>query len=495
MLELPDLHPLFQHTPYKELLRDLTVLNICSFPSVALNADGLLQLQWVREALYRHFAAGPTSEDVWQRTQALRSEGVGAILAYGCQALSSAEESEQQYEENVRVMVNSIDEAASFAKQQQEFATVKLSALGSASLLERLSQAMRSAAPDASMADALTGGEQLRLVSGADQVALEAMMARLRWLAQRAALQGVKLILDAELSSLRPAYDYLVRQLMQEFNRAGATAHGLTAGAVVFGTYQAYMRNARGCLAADLALAEQGGYTLGAKLVAGAYMYEEVRMLEEAAAASNGGESRSPLWPSHSQTVACFDECTQLLLGSVKRGGAEAMLGTQNYESAERAVATMSRLGLSPCEAPVYFGQLLGMADELSVALANKGYKTYKNCPYGNVATMLPYLARRMQETKHTEQTLQLVQEELYRRTVVQPAEEAAARVSAHNEAVVAMASKAVGGNKEYCQAVSAVLASIAAGGGGDNLLLQAADSSDMEQIDGSGAAVCTNAA
>ncbi|KAG2444757.1 hypothetical protein HXX76_001501 [Chlamydomonas incerta] len=489
MLDHPDLHPLFQHTPYEELLRDLTVLNICSFPSVASNAEGLLQLQWVREALYRHFSAGPTSEDAWARMLALRSEGVGAILAYGCQVLSSTEESEQQYEENARVMVNSIDEAASFARQQQEFATVKLSALGSASLLGRASQAMRAAAADASMADDAPTVQQLLLLSKQDQAALDTMLTRLRWLAQRAALQGVKLILDAEVSSLRPAYDYVVRRLMQEFNRPGATAHGLTSGAVVYGTYQAYMRNARSCLFADLAQAEQGGYTLGAKLVAGAYMFEEARMLEEAAAASSSPAKRySPLWPSHSQTVASFNECAQLLLGSVKDGCAEVMLGTHNYESAERAVATMSRLGLSPSESPVHFGQLLGMADELSVALAKKGFKTYKNCPYGNVVTMLPYLARRMQETKHTEQTLQLVQEELYRRTVLQPAEEAAARVSAHNEAVAAMASRAVGGNQEYCQAVSAVLLAVAAG---DNLQM---DESDAEPLDGGGATVCASA-
>ncbi|KAG2448957.1 hypothetical protein HYH02_005711 [Chlamydomonas schloesseri] len=445
---MTDLHPLFQHTPYKELLRDLTVLNICSFPSVASNADGLLQLQWVREALYRHFTAGPSSEDVWGRTLALRSQHIGVVLAYGQQQVPDSEGSQEQCEENTRKILNAIDEAASFAAQQQGFATVKLTALTSVRLLERVSEAMRAASADA----AHVGGDIC--VQCEDRAAWEALQSRLWVLAQRAALQGVKLILDAELSSLRPAYDFLVRQLMQEFNRAGATAHGLTAGAVVYGTYQAYMRNARGCLAADLALAEQGGYTLGAKLVAGAYMYEEVRMLEEAAAASNGSAQHyGPLWPSHSQTVACFDECAQLLLGSVKRGGAEAMLGTHNCELAEHAVATMSRLGLPPADSPVHFGQLLGMADELSVALANKGYKTVKDCPYGEASKMLQYLAHRMQETKHTEQTLQLVQEELYRRTVVQPAEEAAARVSAHNEAVAAMASKAVGGNKEYCQA------------------------------------------
>ncbi|KAG2444765.1 hypothetical protein HXX76_001509 [Chlamydomonas incerta] len=477
-----DLRPLFQHTPYEELLRDLTVLNICSFPSVASNAEGLLQLQWVREALYKHFVAGPTSEDAWARTEALRSQGVGAVLAYGQQQVPTSGDAEQQYEENMCKILNSIDEAASFAQQQQDFATAKLTALASAGLLERVSQAMLSASADTS------GGSyqllQQLAIPDEDMAAWDALMSRLWVLAQRAALQGVKLIVDAELSSLRPAYDYVVRRLMQEFNRPGATAHGLTSGAVVYGTYQAYMRNARSCLFADLAQAEQGGYTLGAKLVAGAYMFEEARMLEEAAAASSSPAKRySPLWPSHSQTVACFDECAQLLLGSVKDGCAEVMLGTHNYESAERAVATMSRLGLSPSESPVHFGQLLGMADELSVALAKKGFKTVKDCPYGEASKMLPYLARRVQETKHTEQTLQLVQEELYRRTVLQPAEEAAARVSAHNEAVAAMASRAVGGNQEYCQAVSAVLLAVAAG---DNLQM---DDSDAELEPYAGAA------
>ena len=46
----------------------------------------------------------------------------------------------------------------------------------------------------------------------------------------------------------------------------------------------------------------------------------------------------------------------------------------------------------------VYFGQLLGMADELTFSLATRGFSTYKYVPYGPVRAVLPYLVRRARE-------------------------------------------------------------------------------------------------
>ena len=54
---------------------------------------------------------------------------------------------------------------------------------------------------------------------------------------------------------------------------------------------------------------------------------------------------------------------------------AEFMIASHNQESIEKATELMYELGLPPQESPVYFGQLLGMADPLSFVLGANGYK------------------------------------------------------------------------------------------------------------------------
>jgi len=54
----------------------------------------------------------------------------------------------------------------------------------------------------------------------------------------------------------------------------------------------------------------------------------------------------------------------------------ELSSGTQ--ESIRLAVLLMSELGLRPGRSPVYFGQLLGMADHITFTLGNNGYPAYK---------------------------------------------------------------------------------------------------------------------
>lgn len=60
---------------------------------------------------------------------------------------------------------------------------------------------------------------------------------------------------------------------------------------------------------------------------------------------------------------------------AAKEGRAELMIGSHSQDSVEHAVALMARLGMEPGDAPVYFGQLLGMADNLTFTLGHNGYR------------------------------------------------------------------------------------------------------------------------
>ena len=61
----------------------------------------------------------------------------------------------------------------------------------------------------------------------------------------------------------------------------------------------------------------------------------------------------------------------------VAEGGAEFMIASHNQESIEKATELMHELDLPPRDSPVYFGQLLGMADPLTYVLGANGYKVW----------------------------------------------------------------------------------------------------------------------
>ena len=96
--------------------------------------------------------------------------------------------------------------------------------------------------------------------------ALERMLARLDEIALRAKALGVRLMIDAEHTYFQPAIDHAVLRLSRAHNREYP---------VVFGTYQAYLRECDAKLRLDLDRAHREGWHLGAKLVRGAYMVHE----------------------------------------------------------------------------------------------------------------------------------------------------------------------------------------------------------------------------
>ena len=216
-----------------------------------------------------------------------------------------------------------------------------------------------------------------------DNVALARMLGRLKDLAELALQQDVRLMVDAEQTYFQPAIDLLVTELQRKHNKERA---------VVWGTYQCYLRDSHRRLLDDLKRAKNEGFKWGAKLVRGAYMAQET------ARATSMGYA-NPIWPNIEATHANYNRCLAFVLTKLHR--ANVLVASHNQASAEFATSEMAARGIDRGTGGVYFGQLLGMADHLTFTLGQAGYKAYKYVPYGPIMEVVPYLVRRAQENSN----------------------------------------------------------------------------------------------
>ncbi|XP_078198665.1 proline dehydrogenase 1, mitochondrial isoform X3 [Callithrix jacchus] len=164
----------------------------------------------------------------------------------------------------------------------------------------------------------------------------------------------------------------------------------------------------------DVELARREGWCFGSKLVRGAYMAQE-----RARAAEIGYQD--PINPTYEATNAMYHRCLDHVLKELKHNAkAKVMVATHNEDSVRFTLRRMEELCLHPAGHQVYFGQLLGMCDQISFPLGQAGYPVYKYVPYGPVMDVLPYLSRRALENsslmKGARRERQLLWLELLRR-------------------------------------------------------------------------------
>ena len=140
---------------------------------------------------------------------------------------------------------------------------------------------------------------------------------------------------------------------------------------------------------------ELKNYKFGCKLVRGAYMVMERRHAKDAG-------TESPIWETLEDTHASYNKAlTDIIERIGRKKDVEVMLATHNQDSVKLALDCMVTNKISPKYAKnsgVYFGQLLGMADNITFPLGGFGYKAYKYVPYGQINEVMPYLLRRAQE-------------------------------------------------------------------------------------------------
>jgi hypothetical protein len=244
-----------------------------------------------------------------------------------------------------------------------------------------------------------------------------------------ASLRGVGLLPGAEEEVTNLGIDSWNRWLQRKYNRPDR--------AVIYTTYQCYLRNTPANLAHDLAEARKYGYALGVKLVRGAYLLKE---------------PPSMVWSSKDETDRCYDELARCLLTKQYRGllqpsthgdrdqfpNVDVVIATHNAESVRKVQALRDeQVARGEPRVRLAYAQLQGMADEISCSLlqaraaaTSGGFetavdvpRTFKCATWGTLEECLEYLLRRAAENKdaasRTEDTRKAAGAEVWRRLMV----------------------------------------------------------------------------
>lgn len=203
--------------------------------------------------------------------------------------------------------------------------------------------------------------------------------------------RNVRILVDAESQHFQWGILRLTLDLMRKFNRDGY--------ALVYNTYQAYLKSTSDTLAKHLAAAQQEGFTLGLKLVRGAYIASDQRSLIHDTKEDTDNAYNSITQGALKQTIGEFG-------ASKPWPSVNLFLASHNRESVMAAHQLhKQRTAAGLPTVPVGFAQLHGMSDEVSFSLLQlKGKdgtpEVYKCSTWGGMGECLAYLLRRAIENR-----------------------------------------------------------------------------------------------
>ncbi|XP_065724808.1 proline dehydrogenase 1, mitochondrial isoform X1 [Drosophila suzukii] len=238
-------------------------------------------------------------------------------------------------------------------------------------------------------------GQMRRLISQIppkEEEMFRNMIRRLNTIVKAAADLDVRIMIDAEQTYFQPAISRITLEMMRKYNKDKA---------IVFNTYQCYLRETFREVNTDLEQAKRQNFYFGAKLVRGAYMDQE-----RDRAKSLGYPD--PVNPTFEATTEMYHKTLSECLRRIKlmkdcdddARKIGIMVASHNEDTVRFAIQQMKEIGISPEDKVICFGQLLGMCDYITFPLGQAGYSAYKYIPYGPVEEVLPYLSRRAQENK-----------------------------------------------------------------------------------------------
>jgi proline dehydrogenase len=330
----------------------------------------------IKKTAFNHFCGGETITETEKVITKLAAFNVGTILDYSVEG----EKSENGFDVTMREIIRTIDKARSFGNIP--FSVFKVTGLAHFELLEKLDSKKR--------------------LSSQEAAAFQRVRDRVDRICARAHELGVPVLIDAEETWIQDPIDMLAYEMMEKYNREKA---------IVFNTYQLYRKDTLAALTKAVSKATQERFFLGAKLVRGAYMEKERDRAEKLG-------YPSPIQDDKQGSDQAFNDALRFCVENLKN--VSVMCGSHNEESNLLLTHLIREKNIDKADKRVWFAQLYGMSDNISLNLARAGYNVAKYVPYGPVKAVMPYLFRRAAENTsvagQSSRELTLIRKELKRR-------------------------------------------------------------------------------
>ncbi|KAI5465284.1 proline oxidase [Mariannaea sp. PMI_226] len=202
------------------------------------------------------------------------------------------------------------------------------------------------------------------------------------------------ILIDAESQQFQWGIMRITIDLMRKYNRDGY--------ALIYNTYQAYLKSTPSTLAKHLRIALDEGFTLGLKVVRGAYLSSDQRSLIHDTKQDTDDAYNAIAEGALRRELGEFGALNGRPFPSV-----DLLLASHNKESVFAAHRLhQERLRANLPTVPVKFAQLHGMSDEVSfglLQLKREGMaapEVYKCSTWGTLGECMAYLTRRAMENR-----------------------------------------------------------------------------------------------
>lgn len=362
-LTFSDTEEAFKHKSDAELRKSKFIFSIFKFSWLVHYGPALtsfaLRLKLpvkglIKNTVFGQFCGGETIDECDDTVSALWKYKVGAILDYSVEG----HETDENFDLNAEEIKHTITKAK--GKAFYPFCVFKPTGIGRFGLLELL-DAGKKLSPEE-----LT--EYYRFKN------------RLESVCSFAAENGVRLFIDAEESWIQDTVDQLVNEMMASYNKQKT---------LIYNTVQLYRKNRLPFIQQTIDHARANGYTVGFKLVRGAYLEKETERAQEMGYNNPIQDSKQASDHDYNQALRlCFEN----------RDIVSVCAGTHNEESSLLLARWMHEEGINSGDNRFWFAQLFGMSDNISFTMAAKGYNVAKYVPYGPIKSVIPYLGRRAKE-------------------------------------------------------------------------------------------------
>lgn len=332
----------------------------------------------IRSTVFDHFCGGINEDDCLPVIDKMYTKGVCSVLDFSVEGKENEAHFDAAMEKTMKI-VRFSDE-----REAMPIAVFKPTGFGRMKLYKKIGEGK-----------ALTEQEKEewnRVVARYDKVC------------KLAKEKDVEILIDAEESWMQDAVDDLCEEMMRRYNKDIP---------IVYNTLQLYRWDRLDYLKELYQRAQKDGFTIGMKIVRGAYMEKERDRAEDK-------NYDSPICPNKEATDINFNSTLEYILNRLDV--ISVFIGTHNEQSCYTAMELMASLNIAKNDNRVWFGQLYGMSDHISFNLAANGYNVAKYVPFGPVKDVMPYLIRRAEENTsvagQTSRELSLLKTERRRRNL-----------------------------------------------------------------------------